>query len=119
MSANLSFDYLSELYKTNPEEFVEIRAQEIEKCIHSASESSQHRLRGIQFQVDSIREIHKSAPMVVCMKTSEMMHKSFDNLRFQLNKYTGIEEYVEYQSDTTEQNLKDKQSSAKVLRLRQ
>jgi hypothetical protein len=89
METNLDFSYLCNLHKTNPEKFEEVRLQAIENLICSASESSQKRLRGLQFQVDAKRKINQSAPFVACMEISKMMHESFDQLRVHLNKATG------------------------------
>ena len=86
MSTNLDFDYLSKLYKTNPEKFEELRAKKIEKVIQGASGQAQKRLRGLQFQIDAKRNIHKDSPVGACMAISKMMHKSFESLRFHLNQ---------------------------------
>ena len=85
METSFDFDYLCTLYKTDPEEFEAIRKKIIDDAIKSARESSQRRLRGIQFQVDAKRRIHKNTPYVACMEVSKMMHQSFDELRFRLN----------------------------------
>ncbi len=96
MSDQLNFDKLCELYQTDPEQFEEFRRQEIEKVINSAPESSQKRLRGIQFQVDAKRQINKNAPFVACMEISKMMHESFDELRHNLNLVAGNKTPVYY-----------------------
>lgn len=88
MTNNLDFDYLSNLYKTDPEKFEAIRTQEIENVISQAGDKEQKRLRGLQFQIDSQREIHKHSAMGACIAISQMMHESFEELRFQLNLAT-------------------------------
>lgn len=85
METSFDFDYLCTLNQTNPEEFEAIRKKMIDDAIKSARQSSQRRLRGIQFQVDAKRQIHQNAPYVSCMELSKMMHHSFDELRFRLN----------------------------------
>ena len=100
MSNDLDFDKLSKLFKTDPEKFEEFRKREIEKVIQSAPERTQKRLRGIQFQVDAKREIHKNAPYKACMEISNMMHDSFDELRNYLNELSGKTEYVNYNQPT-------------------
>ena len=91
MNPNLEFDYLCKLYKSDPEKFEALRKQEIESFISSAPESSQKRLRGLQFQVDAKREIYKNAPFKACIEISKMMHESFAELRYQLNLCAGKE----------------------------
>lgn len=69
----------------NPEGFERWRQQEVEAIIGSAPDKQQQRLRGLQFQIDAQRDIHKS-PMGACIKISNMMHDSFAQLRHMLNQ---------------------------------
>lgn len=118
MSNNLDFDYLSNLYKTDPKKFEEVRAQEIDKVIQSASPKIQKRLTGLQFQIDAKREIHKDSPMGSCMAISKMMHESFSTLRHHLNDFTGKQDPLgqrplqQKESESTETNC------AKVIQFR-
>jgi hypothetical protein len=97
MGDNIDFDHLSELFKTDPEKFERVRREKIEQMIQSASESSQRRLRGLQFQIDAKREIYKHKPFVSCMEISKMMHSSFEKMRYELNKCAGNKRHLDYQ----------------------
>ncbi len=98
MEGNIDFDYLSELFKTDPVKFEQVRREKIDKMIQSASESSQRRLKGLQFQIDAKREIYKHKPFVSCMEISKLMHSSFEKMRYELNKCVGNKRYLDYQA---------------------
>nr|WP_168711033.1 DUF3135 domain-containing protein [Ningiella ruwaisensis] len=93
MSTNLDFDHLSELYKTDPQAFEQLRKREIEKLISKAPEKSQRRLRGLQFQIDAKRQINKDKPYRAYMEISKMMHESFNKLNHELNQFCGRRSY--------------------------
>ena len=63
-----------------PAELEKFRRLQIEKLIASAPEDMQRRLRGLQFQIDCMRKLHRS-PMGTCIALSKMM---FDSV-YQLN----------------------------------
>ncbi len=117
-SANLDFDYLSQLYKTAPEKFEEIRAQEINDFIQSSPKERQKRLRGLQFQIDSIREINKNTPMKACVQISQMMHNSFDDMRHLLNQFAGNTDYFGYKNIADAEPHKNQEGEKKVLKFR-
>jgi len=81
------FDTLKQLAEHNPEALEILRQQHIDALIESAPENTQHRLRGLQFQIDAQRRIHPT-PMAACIKLSQMMHESFSDLRYLLNEFT-------------------------------
>lgn len=116
MSDNLDFDKLCALYKNDPEKFEEFRKEEIEKFINNSPSHHQQRLRGLQFQVDAKREIHKNAPFRACIEISKMMHESFDSLRYQLNQFTGNKEQLQFQHQYN--NNTSAKDEAKVLSFR-
>ncbi|BFM16619.1 hypothetical protein R50073_28020 [Maricurvus nonylphenolicus] len=82
-----SFDTLMTMALTNPEGFERLRQQEVDALIASAPEEIQQRLRGLQFQIDAQRQIHKT-PMGACIKISNMMHESFAQLRELLSQFS-------------------------------
>lgn len=84
------FDELVKLAQHNPEALEDLRQQQVEKLINNAPEQYQQRLRGIQFQIDSHRQLHAHSPMGSCMKISQMMHESFAELRGWLNQMSGF-----------------------------
>ncbi len=116
MSKNLDFEALCALYESDPEKYEAYRKEKIDEFINSSPSKHQQRLRGLQFQVDAKREINKNAPFVSCMELSRMMHESFDALRFQLNKFTGKHEQLQFQSQYA--NEATERSDAKVLNFR-
>ena len=79
-----TFEELSTMAKNDPEKFEAFRLSQIEKTIESAPSQIQNRLRGLQFQVDCQRKIHKS-PMGACLAISKMMHQSLAKLHDTLN----------------------------------
>jgi hypothetical protein len=118
MSSNLDFDYLTKLYQTDPEKFEEIRQQEIEKLISKTSERQQKRLRGVQFQIDAKREIHKHSPVGSCIAISKMMHESFEELRFHLNQVANIRDPLGYQDLQNEVSSFSEEGFGKVIEFR-
>lgn len=68
-------EQLIALAKNNPDALERFRSQQIEKLIASAPEAMQRRLRGLQFQIDCKRKIHKSS-MGACIALSKMMFDS-------------------------------------------
>ena len=83
-----SFDELLTLAKKDPKALEALRTDHINSLIDNASENNQQRLRGLQFQIDAQREIHKDSPMGSCMKISQLMHETFAELRGHLNQLT-------------------------------
>lgn len=79
-----SFDELKKLAQENPEELERFRQQQVNAIIESAPEHLRRRLKGIQFQVDCRRKLHKSA-MGSCISISKMMQDSVKQLNEVLN----------------------------------
>ncbi|MFT7558938.1 MAG: hypothetical protein ACI93R_000841 [Flavobacteriales bacterium] len=79
-----SFDRLSELAQRDPKQLERMRLQEVEQLIQSAPESYQRRLRGLQFQIDCKRELHKNS-VGACVELSKMMLDSVQRLNTVLN----------------------------------
>lgn len=73
------FDTLMEIAQKDPDALEEFRRNAVEAIILAAPKASHQRLRGLQFQIDSQRQLH-SSPMGCCLKLSEMMHDSFNHL---------------------------------------
>lgn len=77
------FDELAEMAQQNPDQLEALRLQMIEETISQAEEHKQRKLRGLQFHIDM--EIRRAkSPMAACIKISEMMHHSLQNLRASL-----------------------------------
>lgn len=78
-------DQLIHLAKTDPEGLERLRLRHIELLISSAPEPMQRRLRGLQFQIDCQRRLHKH-PMGACLSISKMMMDSLQRLNSVLHK---------------------------------
>ena len=112
MSDFPSFDQLVKMAKEQPDALEQLRQQEVERIIHEAPPECRQRLRGLQFQIDAQRQLHKGSPMGACMKISQMMHESFAELRGWLNEVTGTNDPLRNEMDAlqTEEKI-----AAKVL----
>ncbi len=84
-----SVDELIQLAKSDPEQLERLRKREIESIIDSAPESTQRRLRGLQFQIDCKRKLHPKG-MGACMAITTMM---FDSLQ-KLNEVLHNDQYA-------------------------
>lgn len=79
-----NFEELRQLAEESPERLEAFLHREVEALIESAPIDMQGRLRGLQFQVDCQRKIHKS-PLGSCVAISKMMHESLSRLQQVLN----------------------------------
>lgn len=73
------FDQLLELSRHAPEQLESIRQSQVQQLIARADPRAQQRLRGLQFQIDAQRAIHKN-PLGACVKISQMMSSSFHTM---------------------------------------
>lgn len=77
----IDFEYWSELALTDPQKFEQLRLDKISELIEKASSKRmQHRLRGLQWRIDQIREQHKDSAMAACFAISELMWETFEHL---------------------------------------
>lgn len=113
MSNYPSFNELLKLAQEDPEALEEFRQEQVELLITQAPIKYQRRLRGLQFQIDAQRALHPNSPMGACLKISQMMHDSFDDLRTSLNNITSSNNPLRQDVETYENNH---QSDAKILR---
>lgn len=70
---------LREIAENDPDGLEQIRRQEIEQLIARAPEHLKARLRGLQFQIDCKRQLHKN-PLGACIEISRMMFDSVATL---------------------------------------
>ena len=82
-----SFDQLKEIAERSPEELEQFRLNEVNALIASAPEEMQQRLKGLQFQIDCKRRLHKT-PLASCISISQMMQESVGRLNAVLNGNT-------------------------------
>lgn len=75
-SKSISYDRLAKL---SPSELEELRRREVDNIIEQAPERVRRRLRGLQFEIDARRRLHKSA-LGSCISISQMMQESLERL---------------------------------------
>lgn len=93
-----SFDELKKMAEHSPEQLEEFRQQEIESLISNAPKDIRRRLRGIQFQINCQRQIHKT-PLGACLAISRMMRDSLVELNSALNHDVSTQSYTESRQD--------------------
>ena len=93
-----NFDELMKLANEKPELLEALRKQKINEIIDNAPADMRHRLRGLQFQIDCQRRIHKT-PLASCLSISKMMCDSLNKLNDVLN---GNKQQVSKASKSTE-----------------
>lgn len=108
------FDELAMLAKQNPQEFEALRAKLCSELINSAPEPQRRRLRGLQFQVDMERR-KATTPMAACIRISEMMHTSFEELRYKLNEATGIQTSASFKNTATRSRTYEYKNAGQVI----
>lgn len=110
-----NFDELVTLAQENPDALEALRQEHIDAIINSANSDNQQRLRGLQFQIDAQRQIHKSSPMGSCMKISQLMHECFAELRGHLNQISGANDPLREFSRAIEAEVDKTTTPANVL----
>lgn len=76
----IDFEYWSKLAASDPQKFEQLRRDKISAIIESSSNQRQKRLRGLQWQIDQIREQHKNSPTAACLAISGLMWETFEHL---------------------------------------
>lgn len=88
-ASSFDFDKWVELNKKDPSAFESMRQQSINKFIDSCDTSRQHRLRCLQWKIDTIRQRHDTA-LSACVAISDMMWDSLEKLHKVYYDYEGI-----------------------------
>jgi hypothetical protein len=73
------FDELKQLAEDSPAAFEELRTELVEDLIRNSDRSSQKRLRGLQFVIDSRRDLAGN-PVKAMIEIQSMMHASLERL---------------------------------------
>lgn len=86
-----SFDDLKQLFECDPIAFDTLRKDLIETEINNTHSANRRRLRGIQFQINSIRQTSKN-PLDCCVKIQRMLDEKLDELSsvFRDNRKTWV-----------------------------
>lgn len=75
----IDFETLRTLAIEDPQKLENWRRTQIESIIERAPLHMQRRLRGLQFQIDCERTLHKT-PLGACIAISKRMHESLQTL---------------------------------------
>jgi hypothetical protein len=110
-----SFNHLLKLAQEDPEALEKFRQEQVELIISQAPIKNQRRLRGLQFQIDAQRALHINSPMGACLKISQMMHDSLDELCSWLNKITSSKDIFPNDLNGHGHHLQSSQCSAKII----
>jgi len=94
-----SFDELKEMAQNRPDELEKLRIMLCEQIIQGAPEAQRRKLRGLQFRIDMERRRAKN-PLAACIAISDMMHKSFDELRSAIQQTTRHPDHSRRLSDS-------------------
>lgn len=105
-----NFDEWVSLAKDNPDEFEAERRRHIESFFNNVPAEKQHRLKGLQWQIDQTRKLSRS-PMASCIAISNMMWDSVN--RLQESQY----ELVNMATGKNNYPAKHNSTSATILRM--
>lgn len=86
MSRLPDIEQLIALAQSDPEQLERIRQREIETLIARAPEHTRSRLRGLQFQIDCKRRLHKNS-VGACLAITGMMMDSLQKLNQALHDH--------------------------------
>jgi hypothetical protein len=75
----IDFDHWSELAKSDPDSFEQLRNRTLQACISRSSSDHQDRLRCLQWRIDQIRS-QSGTPLAACVKISGIMWDTFNRL---------------------------------------
>jgi len=75
-----SHEYLSQLARDDPSAYETLRGELIANFIGNAPERLKDRLKGIQFQVDSLRHLSRGSALGATVRIYKLMWKSFHSL---------------------------------------
>ncbi len=78
----IDFEKWSELAKTDPQAFERLRSQFLLAALNQIDSSKRHKFECLQWRLDQIRDMTKT-PMSACIKISQLMWTSFEELRQQ------------------------------------
>ncbi len=76
----IDFEKWSELAKTDPQAFERLRRQFLLSALNRIDSNKRHKFECLQWRLDQIRHTTKT-PLSACMKISQLMWTSFEELR--------------------------------------
>ena len=78
--SEIDFEHWATLASTDPEEFEKLRQDRISALINRTTGQRHQRLRGLQWQIDTVRAQHKNSSVAACQAISELMWDAFKQL---------------------------------------
>lgn len=115
-SGTLAFDELLVMAQ-DPERLEAYRQKEVRSIIEQAPDQIQHRLQGLQFQIDAHRALHSDSPIGACVQLSKMMHDSFYKLQTYLTQAAKEAAALEANTHKSRPQQTKLQHSAQVIPL--
>ena len=79
LHSHIDFEHWSQLARTDPERFEQLRHRTLNECIARSSRNHQKRLRGLQWRIDRVRD-KAGTPLAACLEISTMMWDTFHQL---------------------------------------
>lgn len=83
------FDEWVKLSQKDPEAFEAMREAQIKEFIEGCDQERQHRLRCLQWKIDTVRE-KSDSPLAACVAISDLMWDSLERLHRVYYEYEGI-----------------------------
>ncbi len=78
---DIDFEHWVSLASSDPQKFEQLRRDKIAAIIDKTSNRQRRqRLRGLQWQIDQIRQQHKDSAMAACLAISGLMWDTFEHL---------------------------------------
>jgi len=84
-----NFDQLVALNKSNPKAFEALRENIVDSFIDSVPSERKYRLQGLQFHIDSRRDLAHN-PLDACICISRMMHETFWDMHGSLENFSQV-----------------------------
>ena len=102
----IDFEHWATLASTDPQKFEKLRQNKISALINRTTGQRHQRLRGLQWQIDRIREQHKNSSVAACLAISELMWDTFKKL----------DEVLQSQADDkSPSSVRDRDTQAKII----
>lgn len=111
-----SHEELSKLARDDPPAYEALRREIIEDFIANAPEKQKPRLQGLQFRIDSLRRLSRSA-LGSTIRIYDLMWKSFVTMNYQWQEFLYLEDPLTGPR-STEGNRSRSEPSARILQFR-
>ncbi len=103
-TADFDFEFWASLAKNDPERFESMRKKELKELIDKAPDRIKHRMEGLQWQIDQLRE-RAANPLSGCLRISQMMWNSVTGERGLLEALETPEKLISSKTKTDSHNI--------------